>query len=151
MGTISQRPRPLLLLLTLSPVITSFHYTDNHRFFEQYPAPDWITAPSVYIAWITLTAIGAVGCWLYSQERFWSAYLCLSVYSLTGLTSPGHYFYGPISAFSLKMHTLIGLDFAVGLLMLIFVFWSALSAQRLDGQAKPASELQRVFQNRPGR
>jgi hypothetical protein len=121
-----QRQRLLLGLLIANVVITSLHYTDNYLFFEQYPDPQWLTAPSVYRAWLLLTALGGIGYWLYRQQHLWAASLCLSIYALTGLTSPAHYFYGPPAAFSLRMNTLIWLDFLAGLLIVGFLCGSGL-------------------------
>ncbi|MBD2534580.1 hypothetical protein H6G97_35915 [Nostoc flagelliforme FACHB-838] len=115
----------LLYLLFSSIVITSFHYADNGIFIDKYPSPEWINnANLVYIAWIVLTLIGIVGYFLYKRGMFRFAYLCLGIYSFTGLSSPGHYFYGEMSKFSLRMHTLILFDFFAGLLIFGFILWS---------------------------
>jgi hypothetical protein len=116
----------LLIVLIFSIVVTSFHYTDNAIFIDKYPEPEWFTMSGVYVTWIVLTLLGIAGYWLYQQEKFWAAYLCLGVYSFTGLSSPAHYFYGPMSEFSFKMHTLIGFDVLAGTLVLGFVLWSGL-------------------------
>lgn len=116
----------LKLILIASIVSTAIHFTDNYRFMEQYPQPVWITASSIYQSWIILTIVGITGYWFYQAKRFWLAYLCLATYSLTGLASPGHYLYGSLSQFSLKMHLFIWIDAITGLAMLGFVFWSLL-------------------------
>jgi hypothetical protein len=116
----------LKLVLMLSIISTAIHFTDNYRFIESYPQPVWITAPSIYQFWIILTVVGVIGYWLYKVERFWIAYLCLSIYSITGLASPGHYLYGALSQFSPKMHFLIWADAITGLAVLGFVLWSSL-------------------------
>ena len=116
----------LKLLLIVSIISTSIHFTDNYLFIEQYPQPAWITAASIYQSWLILTAVGIAGYWLYKERKFWVGYVCLIIYSLTGLASPGHYLYGSLSQFSLKMHLLIWTDGLTGLAVLGFVFWSAL-------------------------
>lgn len=123
---LERKLQPLLpSLLIVSVVSTSIHYTDNFLFFEKYPQPEWITLPSIYISWIILTAIGVAGYWLY-RKRFWLAYVCLVIYSLTGLSSLGHYFYGAMSEFSAKMHLFIWTDGLSGLAVLGFTLWSGL-------------------------
>lgn len=122
----SQNSSLLLLFLIASIVSTNLHYTDNATFIENYPEPDWITTSSIYGTWIAMTFIGVLGYWLYTQGQFLISYLCLIVYSVTGLSSPGHYFYGAISNFSIKMHALIWLDLFTGAFMLGFVVWSGL-------------------------
>ena len=116
----------LLLFLLASIISTSFHYTDNATFIDNYPEPDWITVSGIYITWIVMTIIGIVGYWLYTQEKLGLSYLCLCIYSVTGLSSPAHYFYGVMSNFSTKMHTLIWLDLLTGAFVLGFVIWSGL-------------------------
>jgi hypothetical protein len=116
----------LKLILLASVISTAIHFTDNYRFIEHYPQPFWITAPSIYQSWIILTAVGVIGYWLYRSRQFWFAYLCLSLYSLTGLASPGHYLYGSWSQFSFKMHLFIWTDAVTSLAVLGFVVWSFL-------------------------
>lgn len=116
----------LKVLLIASIIATGIHFTDNYRFIEQYPQPVWITAASIYQSWLLLTVVGIAGYWLYKFDKFWRAYGCLILYSVTGLASPGHYFYGSLSEFSLKMHLLIWADGLTGLAVLGFTFWSAL-------------------------
>ncbi len=116
----------LKLILVSSIVSTAIHFTDNYRLIEQYPQPAWITAPSIYQSWIILTIIGLIGYWLYRLRKFWAAYLCLAIYSLTGLASPGHYLYGSWSQFSFKMHFFIWTDAITSSAILGFVVWSLL-------------------------
>ena len=107
-------------------ISTAIHFTDNYLYIEQYPQPDSITPSSIYLSWIIWTAIAFIGYWLYRKERFWSAYLCLTIYSFCGLDSLGHYLYGTMSDFSLKMHFFIVTDGLAGLAVLGFTFWSSL-------------------------
>ena len=115
----------LKLLLIANIISTAIHFTDNYRFIHLYPQPAWITAPSIYQSWAILTIVGIIGSGFYQFRKFWLAYACLSIYALTGLASPAHYLYGPLSQFSVKMHLLIWTDGVTGLAMGAFVFWSA--------------------------
>ncbi|MBE9211206.1 hypothetical protein IQ247_00480 [Plectonema cf. radiosum LEGE 06105] len=114
----------LLILLIISVVITAFHYTDNFINFPSYPDPEWITPQSIYQSWLILTILGIIGYVLYLNNILWLACVCLSIYSLTGISSPGHYFFQTTETFSFKMHTLIWLDFIAGSLILGFTIWS---------------------------
>ncbi len=116
----------LKVILIASIITTGIHFTDNYLFIEQYPQPVWITAPSIYQSWLLLTVIGIAGYWLYKFNKFWLAYGCLILHSITGLASPGHYLYGSLSRFSLKMHLLIWADGLAGLVVLGFACWSIL-------------------------
>lgn len=126
MAPTGNRQQLLLLLLVISIISTFIHYTDNFFSFEQYPQPDWITLSSIYISWVVLTAIGIIGYSLYRSRRFGLAYLCLLLYSITGLSSLGHYLYGNLSDFSMKMHLFIWTDGLIGLSVLSFTLWSGL-------------------------
>lgn len=126
MNTNKNHQTLLLTLLIISVVITAFHYTDNFINFLQYPDPEWLTPQSVYQSWLILTAIGIVGYVLYINNILLLAYVCLSIYSLTGMLSPAHYFFQTTEKFSFKMHTFIWLDFIIGTLLLCFIIFSGL-------------------------
>lgn len=119
--------RQLLKILLIACVVsTAIHFTDNYLYIEQYPQPGWITPSSIYISWIIWTVIGLTGYWLYRTGKFWLAYLCLAIYSFCGLDSLGHYLYGAMSEFSMKMHFFIVMDGMTGLAILGFTLWSGL-------------------------
>ncbi len=122
----NNRSKTLLVILITNIIITSLHYIDNAIFISKYPEPDWITVSGVYITWAILTLVGFAGYWFYRQNKLWLAYFCLGIYSITGLSSPTHYFYGAMSEFSVKMHALICLDAIAGALILLFVLRSLL-------------------------
>ena len=119
----------LLITLIFNIAITSIHYTDNAIFVNDYPEPEWITTSGVFISWGIMTCISAIAYWLYSKQYFWLSYLFLSIYSITGLSSPSHYFFGAFSQFSLKMHTFIWFDAIAGLSVVVFIVWSSLIAR----------------------
>ena len=120
----------LLSILIFNIAITSMHYTDNAIFLEDYPEPSWITTSGVFISWGIMTSIAIISYWLYAKQNFWSSYLFLSIYSITGLSSPTHYLYGELSQFSVKMHAFIWSDAIAGLLVVGFVTWSILIARQ---------------------
>ena len=126
MNTKIANQRLLLTLLIINAVITAFHYTDNFINFPNYPDPEWITPESIYQSWFILTSIGIIGYIFYLKNILWLAYICLSIYSVTGILSPGHYFFQTNEIFSLKMHLLIWLDFIAGTLILSFTIFSGL-------------------------
>ncbi|MEM9926248.1 MAG: hypothetical protein AAF915_21260, partial [Cyanobacteria bacterium P01_D01_bin.50] len=126
MNTKKEHQRLLLILLIINVVITAFHYTDNFINFPDYPDPEWITPESIYQSWFILTSIGIIGYIFYLKNILWLAYICLSIYSLTGILSPGHYFFQTTEIFSLKMHLFIWLDFIAGILVLSFTIFSGL-------------------------
>lgn len=124
--TIDQKHRQTLLLslLAINVVATLLHYADNFFFFERYPAPTWMHPHHVYIAWLILTPFAVAGYVQYVRQAFWSAYLCLCLYSVTSLGGSAHYFFGSVSTFSLKMHGLIWFEELVGYALVGFIVWS---------------------------
>jgi hypothetical protein len=127
---IDKHSRKVLLgTLLLNLISTWLHYTDNALFLDRYPGPEWFTTWGVFGTVILMTPIGLLGYWLYIKDRFWSAYFCLALYSITSVSSPGHYIFPMVMPMSLKMHALIWLDAISGLLLLGFLFWSSMVAQ----------------------
>lgn len=120
--------RQLLKILLIACIVsTAIHFADNYLYIENYPQPEWISAHSIYISWLIWTVIGITGYWLYCSQKYWLAYLCLIIYSFCGIDSLGHYLYGAMSDFSIKMHVLILTDGLTGLAVLGFTFWSGLN------------------------
>ncbi len=124
----------LLAILVLNLISTWLHYTDNAVFVEQYPGPAWFTTIGVFAVVIVMTPIGGLGYWLYTKGRFWLAYLTLGLYSITSVSSPGHYLFPMVTPMSVKMHSLIWLDGLSGLLLIGFVLWSSLLKQEWRSQ-----------------
>jgi hypothetical protein len=116
----------LKIFLLVSVLSTAVHFTDNYLYFEHYPQPDWVTPIGIPRSWLIWTVFGLAGYWLYTHQRFWLAYICLIVYATCGLSSLGHYLYGSLHQFSLKMHLLILTDGLAGSLILGFSVWSGL-------------------------
>ena len=119
----------LLTILVFNFISTWLHYTDNALFLERYPGPAWFTPWGIFATVTIMTPVGLLGYLLYTKRMFWLAYLCLGLYSITSLSSPGHYLYPMAKSMSLKMHSLIWLDWAAGLLLICFLLWSSLLAK----------------------
>jgi hypothetical protein len=125
---ISHQPL-LLILLMINVLSTVIHYSDNAIFLNQYPGPEWFTAIGVILTVAFMTPVGFLGYWLYTKNLFGAAYLFLIVYSITSISSPGHYLFPAVMPMSLKMHALIWSDAIAGLSLLSFILWSALFVQ----------------------
>ncbi len=114
----------LLAILALNLLSTWLHYTDNALFLDQYPGPDWFTPSGILATVIVMTPIGLFGYWFYTRRSFWPAYLLLGGYSITSVSSPGHYLFPMVTPMALKMHGLIWLDALSGLSLIGFLLWS---------------------------
>ncbi|MDQ4124552.1 MAG: hypothetical protein M3134_02985 [Actinomycetota bacterium] len=122
--------RALFRVLSAGVALTAIHYTDNYLYFDEYPQPGSLRRWQVYAAWLVLTAIGAAGYALYARGFSAPAYVCLIVYSYTGLSSLGHYLYGSLDDFSAKQHVFILVDGLTGAAVLAFVAWSVVTRRR---------------------
>jgi hypothetical protein len=119
----------LSIILFANLISTGIHYWDNYIYFDRYPVPAWITVNGVWQSWLFLTTIGGLGYWLYCQQKWYLAYICLFIYTLTGASTPLHYLYAPMSHFTIRMNISIVSDGLVSLLLIIFLFWSLAIAQ----------------------
>lgn len=116
----------LLAVLTLNLISTCLHYIDNALFLSRYPGLAWFTSVGVISTVILMTPVGLLGYWFYTKGVFWLAYFLLALYSITSISSPGHYLLPMVASMSLKMHSLIWLDAVMGLLLIGFLLWSSL-------------------------
>lgn len=119
----------LLVIILLNLVSTWFHYTDNALFVDQYPEPEWFTTVGIFATVTIMTPVGCLGYWLYTKRMFWLAYLFLGLYSITSVSSPGHYLFPAVTPMSAKMHGLIWLDAVSGVILISFIIWSGIMVQ----------------------
>jgi hypothetical protein len=124
---LANRPQQILLaILAFNLISTWLHYIDNAIFLDKYPGPSWFTSVGVLSVVIVMTPVGLLGYWLYTQQSFRLAYLLLFVYSITSVSSPGHYLFPMIESMSFKMHSLIWFDGVSGLSLIGFLCWSGI-------------------------
>jgi hypothetical protein len=113
----------LRILLGAAIVSTAIHYTDNYVAIGDFPQPGWVAEWNIVVSWVVLTAIGLLGYRLYTKGRFFPSHALLAIYSYTGLSSLGHYFYGTPEP--LLRNLSIAADGLTGAAILAFVVWSA--------------------------
>jgi hypothetical protein len=117
----------LRLVIAASVVSTAVHYADNYVAIGAFPQPDWIDRPSVIVTWVALTAVGLLGYVLYRRGSHPAAELCLAVYSVTGISTLGHYLSPGAGDIELWRNVSIVSDGLVGLSVLAFAVWSVLA------------------------
>jgi hypothetical protein len=64
---------------------------------SHYPGPKDLQTPTrvaIVVAWPLLTWIGLTGYRRYREGRYREAHIALAVYSITGISTPGHFIYG---------------------------------------------------------
>lgn len=117
----------LRTLLGASILSTAIHYTHNFVAVSHYPGPKEIYTPTrvaIVVAWPLLTWIGLTGYRRYREGRYREAHVALAVYSITGISTPGHFIYGSPEVPAFFYATLFT-DALTGLAILTFVVWSA--------------------------
>jgi hypothetical protein len=122
--------RILRALLAFSLVSTAVHYTHNFVAAGDYPGlvPSVAVQVAIVAFWPLLTAIGLLGYRLYAQGRLYPAHVCLAIYSITGISTLGH-FLGGTPAIPPFFYATIFTDGLAGLSILAFVVVSARTAR----------------------
>ena len=131
----------LRAILAFSMVSTALHYTHNFVKVDDYPGGfpgDTAIQVAIVVFWPLLTAIGLLGYRLYRDRRFYRAHVCLAIYSVTGISTLGHFLNGTpkIPAF---FFATIFTDGLAGLSVLAFVLWSARTQPRPAPRGATAS------------
>jgi hypothetical protein len=116
-------------ILIFGTVSTALHYTHNFVKVDEYPGGGHTTVRAgIVVLWPLLTAVGWYGLRLYGEGRLYPAHVCLALWSLLGISTLGHFFYGTPDVPPLFFATIFT-DGLAGLAMLAFVVVSARSAR----------------------
>jgi hypothetical protein len=121
----------LKTMIAASILSTAIHYTDNFIAVGRFQGLGGASDPTairvaIVLAWPLLTWVGLIGYRRYRERRYQEAYVSLAVYSLTGLSTFGHFLYGSPDVPPYFYATLFT-DGITGLCVLAFVIWSALT------------------------
>lgn len=114
--------RLLFLLLAVYAMASLVHFVHNAEFLSDYPGlPTSWSRGGVYLAWIGMTAIGALGALLVYRRRDSIGLILLAVYAALGLDSLGHYVVAPLSSHTAMMNTTILLEVGAAALVLFAI------------------------------
>lgn len=84
--------RSLFTLLLIYAAASLLHFAHNAEFLAAYPnLPESWSRGDVYLAWVGVTGVGAVGWVLLRAGRQITGLLFLAAYAALGLDSLGHY------------------------------------------------------------
>jgi hypothetical protein len=130
-------PNHLLALLMIYCLASFIHFAHNAEFVSDYPnLPIWLTRSKVYLAWLAVTAVGAVGIVLFKLRLRLLGLLLIAGYAALGFAGLDHYWVAPVSAHSFVMNTTIWLEVAAAATLLVAVvrllFYSAQSSLPID-------------------
>jgi hypothetical protein len=118
----SRIPNHLLVLLVIYCVASLVHFAHNAQFVSDYPnLPVWLTRSKVYLAWLAVTAIGAVGIVLLKLRVRVLGLLLVAGYAALGFAGLDHYWVAPVSAHSLAMNATIWFEVAAAAVLLMTV------------------------------
>ena len=90
----------LTVILAASVLSTAMHFTHNYIEVRHYPQSSFLpigydgSRVLIALGWPALTAVGALGLWLYRRGTFPAAWVCLAAYSFTGISSLIHFIDG---------------------------------------------------------
>ena len=115
--------RSLVTLVLVHAAASLVHFAHNATFLADYPnMPAWLSPAGVYAVWLAQAAIAAAGVLLLLRGRRIGLAL-IAVYAVLGFAGLDHYVLAPMSAHTVAMNATIWLEFATGLLLLLFVAW----------------------------
>lgn len=121
----------LIALALLYMTASLIHFIHNAEFLADYPnLPQTWTRMSVYLAWLGMTALGAVGLLLVIRGLRMAGLLLIAVYSILGMDSLGHYVAAPMAAHTAAMNFTILLEVGTAAVVLIEVLWQAVCLMR---------------------
>ncbi len=114
--------RSLNALLLLYASASLVHFIHNAQFLSAYPGlPTSWTRLSVYLAWVVMTSVGALGWVLLRRRHEWTGLVLLAAYAALGFDSLGHYVVASFTAHTLMMNATILVEVATAALVMIEV------------------------------
>jgi hypothetical protein len=112
--------KKLLLLILMNVAASIAHYSDNIVRFAQYPEPPWLNPTRVDAFWFVMTPFGVAAWWLYRRGRSYLAFVASYAYAAMNLLVLGHYLTAPPWRLPPVINTLIGLEAATAMMLLVF-------------------------------
>jgi len=113
-------PAVLLWLAALYCAASLAHFVHNAEYLAQYPnLPVWLTRSQVYLSWLAISAIGAMGLLLARSRYAAPGLLLVALYACLGFDGLEHYALAPISAHTIAMNATIGCEVVAAALLLL--------------------------------
>jgi hypothetical protein len=113
-------PKPLLVLVAVYFAASLAHFSHNAEYIAFYPGmPGWLTREKVYLAWLAVTSLGAVGFVFAKLALPAVALLFLAVYGAFGLDGLAHYTLALCSEHTLLANITIWSEAVTGVVLLL--------------------------------
>ena len=109
-------------LLLLYVAASLLHFVHNAEYLADYPnLPAWLGRADVYLTWLGLAAIGAVGWALYRTAWRLAGLLLIGAYAAFGFDGLLHYTRAPFAAHTPAMILTIWFEVAAAAVLLLAV------------------------------
>jgi hypothetical protein len=123
-ATSSGIPRHIWVLVALYCLASLIHFSHNAEYIAFYPnMPAGLTREKVYLAWLAITGVGAVGIGLSFLGWRIAAALLFIIYGAFGLDALGHYALALCSQHTLAMNFTIWFEVIAGALLVAASSW----------------------------
>ena len=111
----SSLPRHLWTFVALYFAASLAHFAHNAEYIAFYPnMPSWLTREQVYLAWLAVTSVGAMGFALLRLGWTLAGAACLLAYGALGLDGLAHYSLALCSEHTLATNVTIWAEAATG-------------------------------------
>jgi hypothetical protein len=118
--TVVDRALPWLLLAYCAASL--LHFSHNAEYLADYPnLPAWLSRSGVYLTWVAIFAIGALGYVLYRRGHRRSGLVVLAIYAGQGFDGLLHYTRAPLAAHTTAMNFTIWTEVIAAALLLAAV------------------------------
>lgn len=115
-------PKHVCLLIAVYGVASLVHFAHNAEFLADYPnLPQWLTRAKVYLAWLAITSVGAVGIALLQRRWRIAGLVLIGIYAALGFAGLDHYWVASPAAHSFAMNATIGFEVAAAAVLLMAV------------------------------
>ena len=109
-------PRHVWVFVALYFAASLAHFSHNAEYIAFYPnMPSWLTREQVYLVWLAITGVGAMGLALLRHGRTVAGAVCLLAYGALGLDGLGHYSLALCSEHTLATNVTIWAEAVTGL------------------------------------
>jgi uncharacterized membrane protein YhdT len=109
----------LLGLVILYGVASLVHFAHNAEYLNDYPnLPSWLSRSDVYVVWLCISALGALGYLLHRRGREMVGLVLVGAYASLGFDGLLHYTRAPVGAHTAAMNLSIWFEVAAAALLL---------------------------------